>query len=183
MCRRVLTYLLCRCSHFSSMLPPGDEALRQRSRGALFLKEVTDKADQRMIALMDTGVGGRRRHRRDGGDGGNLDSAALAGVPIFLRDLLVKLPPHKGPAPNIDAYLDQLRRTVLPPRPVTDEDGTGVARGTGGAGLVPDDEGVVLAGAKRGMPDDDDDDDDDGGAAGSRDDIFRKRCRMRMTTD
>jgi hypothetical protein len=130
-----------------------------------------------MNALMDGSVGGRRRGRRDGNDG-NLDSAALAGVPIFLRELLSKLPPARGPPPNVEAFLEHLRRTVLPPRPVTDEDAAPTA-----ASVITADDDVVLAGSKRGLLKEGDDDDDDDAAAASRDDIFRKRCRMRMTTN
>lgn len=135
-----------------------------------------ERADQRMNALMDGSVGGRRRGRKDGNDG--QDSAALAGVPLFLRDLLSKLPPARGPPPNVEAFLDHLKRTVLPPRPVTDEDAPPLS-----TNIVATDDDVVLAGSKRGLMQDGDDDDDDDTGAANRDDIFRKRRRMRMTTN
>ena len=130
------------------------------------------------MTIMDGATGGKRKGKRGDG-GGAADSSAMAGVPIFLRDLLSKLPPHSGPLPNVDLFLDQLRKTVLPPRPVVDEDAP--VSGASSAGAVAED--VVLAGSgkRSALEVGGDDDDDDDGAVGNRDDVFRKRRRLQLT--
>lgn len=69
---------------------------------------------------METGLNGKKRMIRRDGDS-TIDTNLLNNVPLFLRDLLARLPPHTGPPPDIDTFLDHLKKTVLPPRPVTDE--------------------------------------------------------------
>jgi hypothetical protein len=144
-----------------------------------------------MVTLMESGIGKKRMRR----DGEGIDPNLLAGVPIFLRDLLARLPPHTGPPPDIDTFLDHLKKTVLPPRPVTEERDEGIS-GNGLSFLsslqmkpsTTEDDVILLAGSKRkGNFDQEEDDDDERGARRaddeSRDDIFKQRCRLRMSTE
>jgi hypothetical protein len=144
-----------------------------------------------MVTLMETGLGKKKMRR----EGEGIDPNLLAGVPIFLRDLLARLPPHTGPPPDIDTFLDHLKKTVLPPRPVTEERDEGV--GTSGVNFTSslhlkqaatEDGVILLAGSKRkGNFDQEEDDDDETGARRAddenRDDIFKQRCRLRMSTE
>lgn len=179
-------------------------ALRNRSRGVNFLNELIQRADDRLVTFMESGFGKKRR--RDGESA--IDSNLFANVPLFLRDLLARLPPHTGPPPDIDTFLEHLKKTVLPPRPVTDERDENttqstIAGNTTGAASTStttttttnvnglrqlngtnDDAVILLSGGKRTRNYDDEDEDDEIVGSrnddGSRDDIFQQRCRRRM---
>ncbi len=145
------------------------------------MNELIQRADDRMVTLMETGLGGKRRVvRRDA----ESTDANLSGVPVFLRDLLVRLPMHTGPPPDIDTFVDHLRRTVLPPRPVTEdrEEGTSLLQ----TKPSTEDDIILLSGTKRvrNYGEDEEDDEDNGrGDDDNRDDIFRARCRARISAD
>jgi hypothetical protein len=49
------------------------------------------------------------------------NSSALSVLPSVLRDFIVRLPFHAGPAPDIDTFLRQMKTVILPPRPLSEE--------------------------------------------------------------
>ena len=107
---------MCRYHNVAAALPDGDAALKARVSGAL-VKDTIDKSGPRMERSSE----GQNRRRKKGDDGSHHEME-LSGVPIFLRDLLISLPIHMGgSSPNTSAFIDQLRRTVLPPRPVSEK--------------------------------------------------------------
>lgn len=143
-----------------------------------------------MGTLMETGLGKRKLRR----DGEGIDPNLLTGVPIFLRDLLARLPPHVGPPPDIDTFLEHLKKTVLPPRPSTEErDETVVGQSTAFNPLAnqhkstSEDDVILLSGSKRkGNYEDEEEDEEDSGIKRedeNRDDIFKQRCRFRMSME
>jgi hypothetical protein len=102
-------------------LPLVDAGVRDRCRGTIFIDELVRSAELEANAS----EGGKKN--RGGGKSGpvvtsalDADSSILAGLPAFFKELLSKLPAFTGPAPDVDAFVDNLRRTVLPPRPVED---------------------------------------------------------------
>lgn len=162
--------------------------MRDRSRGLSFLNELIQRADDRMVSLMESGLNKRRIRR----EGEGIDPNLLAGVPIFLRDLLARLPPHTGPPPDIDTFLEHLKKTVLPPRPVTDEQNetsSGIIFNSSvmGQKSSTEDDVILLTGSKRKANfDEDDDDEDEAGRRADedgRDDVFKQRCRLRMSME
>jgi hypothetical protein len=92
--------------------PSSDISLQKRSRGTDYLEEVTKAEEERSRDANDYAS----KRSRIG------ESLVDEEVPAFLRDLLTKLPQHGGILPDIDSFVDQLRKTVLPPRPIPDED-------------------------------------------------------------
>jgi hypothetical protein len=165
--------------------------LRDRSRGITFLNDLIQRADDRMVSLMESGISKKKTRR----DGEGIDPNLLVGVPIFLRDLLARLPPHTGPPPDIDTFVEHLKKTVLPPRPVTEEQSENANGGVVFNGSVigqhvkssTEDDVILLTGSKRKVNfDEEDDDEDEAGKRAdddSRDDIFKQRCRLRMSTE
>lgn len=132
--------------------------------------EMNDNIDQRTEQTVD----GKGRRKRRGDD---VQEVELSGVPIFLRDLLLALPPHSGYVPNTDEFIDQLRRTVLPPRPVSETNG-GHSDTLLGFGS-----GSLESGNKRklqSMDDDADLDIDENNNNDSKHDVFRQRRRVKM---
>lgn len=140
---------------------------------------MVQRADDRIVGFMDNSSSGRRSRRRDVDSNGD-SNAALAGVPIVFRELLSKLPTHTGPLPDIKAFVDHLRKTVLPPRPVTEDEIPSLSAAQTQISVEPD---VVLAGSKRHLGDEADlvDNEDNGDDDIQKDDIFKQRCRMRMS--
>jgi hypothetical protein len=179
------------CERILFCLPAAEATLRDRSRGVSFLNELVQRADDRMVSLMESGLGKKRTRR----EGEGIDPNLLAGVPIFLRDLLARLPPHTGPPPDIDTFLDHLKKTVLPPRPVTEEQNENASGGIIFNNSIlgqhvkssTEDDVILLTGSKRKVNfDGEDDDEDEAGRRAdddSRDDIFKQRCRLRMSME
>lgn len=169
--------ILFRYHNIAAALPDGDAALKNRVSGAL-RKDTIDKNGPRM----DRSSEGHSKRRKKGDDG-NQHEMELSGVPIFLRDLLLSLPSHVGEtSPSTDSFIDQLRRTVLPPRPVS-EKGSGYTDSSSvlGLGSTSALDLPVSSGYKRKMTaaaDEDADfdrEDNDG-----RHDVFRQRRRVKM---
>jgi hypothetical protein len=122
-----------------------------------------------------------RRKKR--GDDGSQQEFELSGVPIFLRDLLLTLPPNTGPSPGADAFIDHLRRTVLPPRPISETGGGYNDSSTFGFNTQKSAPLPANSGNKRKASpsaDDDADYDRDENADDSKHDVFRQRRRIRM---
>lgn len=154
--------------------------MKRRVLGAL-LKDTNDKGPK-----MDRSSEGHNRRRRKGEDG-NQHEMELSGVPIFLRDLLLALPNNlEGPRPSTDAFIDQLRRTVLPPRPMSEKGNdprdSSSALGLGGSHLL-DLPVTSNPGNKRKIAsvlNEDADSDREEPFNDGRHDVFRQRRRVKM---
>jgi len=159
----------------AASFPSCDEALNMRVSGIL-TSDKGDGHDQRT----DQMTGGKTQRRKR--DDAPPDGVELSGVPIFLRDLLVALPSHVGPVPNTDNFIDQLRRTVLPPRPISEKGSASNDTLLGLGGSVPQDTSIQ-AGNKRKLlsTDDDADYDRDANYADNKNDVFRQRRRVKLT--
>ena len=148
-------------------MPKNDEALKKRVHVAL------DKGKSERKEQLSEHIGEGNSRKRKKGDDGSSQELEMSGVPLFLRDLLLALPSHSGPSYDSDAFVDQLRRTVLPPRPIS-EKGTGI-----------DSKMDLSVGNpyKRKANDDDDENDMDikGNFNDAMQDEFRRRRLMKMT--
>lgn len=157
-----------------SIAPIGDILIKNRSRGATYLDELSKLEDDRVNLLMNSGKGSGIAHNQllDFAQDGTV---ALANIPQFLRDLLTKLPHHSGAMPDVEAFVEQLCRTVLPPRPIPDVD----LSGSGNAGNGKEDSRQVNTHMVE-QEEADNDEDEDGGLD-ANDDIFRRRQKKRMS--
>lgn len=139
--------------HYSgtSSLPILDHEMRERNRrDRSLLEEKSESERKRLASLTDAGRSGI---------GEEADIAALAAVPSFLRDLLPRLPKYEGPQLDIGAFIELLKKTVLPPRPHVD-----IVVNTGGSSTN------TVSKTKRGRDDN----------SGADNDVFRKRQRARL---
>jgi hypothetical protein len=102
-------------------LPLADAGVKDRCRGAAYIDELVRSAELEVKAS-EAGRKGRAggKHAPVAASALDADSSIVAGLPAFFRELLSKLPVFAGPAPDVDAFVDSLRRTVLPPRPAED---------------------------------------------------------------
>ena len=169
-------FFLFRYHNVAASLPDNDAALKKRAT----LNDKQDKSGQKVEKSTE---GNPRRRKR--GDDGNQQEMELSGVPIFLRDLLLALPGHQPaagpPRPSSEAFIDQLRRTVLPPRPVTERGGGGYSDSALGLGssheVVPNGSGNKR---KLTAADEEADFDREENYGDSRHDVFRQRRRVKM---
>lgn len=99
-----------------------DADMKNRCRGAALIDELVRGSDFDPN-VADGGKKGRGKNSMEQGSALDADSSILAGLPAFFRELLTKLPPFNGSVPDIDAFVDNLRRTVLPPRPAEEPHG------------------------------------------------------------
>ena len=139
-----------RYSRIAFALPLSDSMLAERAKdgGAALLKEKTKVERERISAMSGKGQPGT-----SGKDGGQIGQ--WPGIPTFLHGLLSKLPsfPPDAPLPDVEMFVERLRRTILPPRPVTAHELDESAR--------------LVGSSKRGRDDD-------------HDDIFRQRQRTKV---
>lgn len=106
--------LLERCDgHAVQALPAADQDLRERCRGRTAMSGGSTRghAAGQMAGMK------RDRNSMMGAD----FHLSAAGLPTQLRDLLSKLPPHNGPALDIDVFVRHMKGVTLPPRPAVDE--------------------------------------------------------------
>lgn len=160
----------------AASLPNCDSALNIRVSAALE-RDMVERHDHR--AEQVTSAKTQRRKRDDAPP----DGVELSGVPIFLRDLLVALPPISGPVPNTDEFIDQLRRTVLPPRPISDKKGSSSGDSLLGLGVsVPQDTSSQTGNKRKLLSIDDDSDlDRDANFMDNKNDVFKQRRRVKLT--
>ena len=97
-------------------LPLADSCVKDRCRGPAYIDELVRAADPDSSSSEQ---GGKNAGRSLPVPSSLLDadSSILAGLPAFFKEVLSKLPAFNEPTPDIDAFIDNLRRTVLPPRP------------------------------------------------------------------
>lgn len=97
-------------------LPLVDASVKERCRGSALVEEMLRRAESEVkssdASNKSRGVGGG-----DVQSALDVDSSILSGLPAFFKELLAKLPAYTGPTPDVDAFVDRLKRTVLPPRP------------------------------------------------------------------
>jgi hypothetical protein len=167
------------------LLPEQDAMLRDRCRGSSYIEEVVRTAEQEQSVVDSQSRRKWGRHSRDSSHvAAEIADSLLAGTPAAFKEFLARLPALPGTEqPDIDAFVDSLRRTVLPPRPVDDtpgdEDFGGGLLGKRGRGdELPGWDGGAGAG-----------DEGDGGAEESavlaleaRDDVFKRRQRARLAS-
>lgn len=144
----------------------------------------TKDTDERGAAghrLEHTGDGRVAKRRRRGDEAGSSQEVELAGVPIFLRELLLALPPLNGLGPSSDAFIDQLRKTVLPPRPVSEKCGS-YSDSILGFGSGQDNPAVAAFGEnKRKISSiNEEPDDRDDSFVESKHDVFRQRRKVKI---
>ena len=167
--------------------PEGDAGLKNRCRGSAYIDDLARAAESEQAAF-DSHLRKWQRHGRDSG-GLEADNVLLAGLPAFFKELLVKLPPMSGPPPDIDLFVDSLRRTILPPRPSEEtlfNAGKGLEK-TGQkrprvlqTGDIRDSADVVEEGGGAADPAGDLDLDTVEDSSFDRDDVFRRRQRKRL---
>jgi hypothetical protein len=147
--------------HMALALPEADQELRERCRGrtTLFAVQAPNSGGS------GAKVGGAKRDRHA------LASAdfhlALAGLPVQLRDLLLKLPPATTSAgPDVDYFLRHMKTVTLPPRPAVEEEASqSEAKGEAWLDLQDDDDALAAAQSDLRFEE--------------RDDVFRQRQRLR----
>jgi hypothetical protein len=103
--------LFARYEHNISTLSLHEQSLRNRSAGiSAYTQEIRRRDDERMNKLYQKDKRGKIV----------ILDASLSAVPVSLRELVLKLPKSSSLAPDIDGFITNLRRIVLPPRPVED---------------------------------------------------------------
>jgi hypothetical protein len=98
-------------------LPSNDESLRERSFGRKLLDALTRQDIERKMSRRDPN---RRANDKSNADVSSI-AADMTNVPYIIREVLVHLPSHNGPLPDIDLCLRQLKNVVLPPRPMSED--------------------------------------------------------------
>ena len=88
------------------------------------------------------------------------DSELTVAIPTIVKELLYKLPEYQGPVINVDTFIDQLRKSILPAQPSSVD----VSKVSSGSYTEAADGGEC----------------DVNDSESRRDDIFRKRQRARI---
>lgn len=162
-------------------LPEQDAMLRDRCRGSSYIDEIVRTAEQEQSAIDNQSRRKWGRHSRDSSHvAAEIADSLLAGTPAAFKEFLAKLPALPGTEqPDIDAFVDILRRAVLPPRPADDSTGDDEQQLLGKRGR---DDTFAWDGTAGGAADE-----GDGGAEESavlaleaRDDVFKRRQRARL---
>jgi hypothetical protein len=170
--------------------PVCDASLKNRCRGSAYIDDLARAAENEQAAIDSNGKRKWQRHGRDAG-GLEADNVLLAGLPAFFKELLVKLPPLNGSSPDIDSFVDSLRRTILPPRP-SEETLFNTGKGVEKAGLkrprvtpsgdIRDSADVIEDGGTVDLAGDLDLDTVEDSSF-DRDDVFRRRQRKRLENE
>lgn len=183
--------LLEKYSMPSLTIPDLDVGLKDRCRGSAYIDDLARAADLEQAAL--DSQHGKKKWGRNSKDAALSDDVLLAGLPAFFKELLTKLPPLNGPMPDVDFFVDTLRRTVLPPRPsediaagkwqsiVGEESGKrGRPGNTNIEGGIADDGAIISAGTDTALIEGEMDVIED---YSNKNDIFRKRQRLRLANE
>lgn len=158
--------LLCeRNMHVNVSLPSADSALERRAK-----KLSAKRVEIAEFAAADNSDCTNKKRKREQGT----QEAELEGVPIFLRSLLSGLPAYTGRPLDTKVFIDQLKESVLPPRPVTEES------------VVYSDSHFSIGShtigqSRKAMTKATDDFDDDVEENTNCNDIFRQRRRQKLT--
>ena len=120
--------ILARYSYLVPNLPQVDSGLQDRVRNFGYHIDDGKLLDDKIFSKIRSG----RKDEISGAGGGVTDTVSGPQIPIFLKDLISRLPQHTGGIIDVDAVIEQLRRAVLPPRPAPEDHQNSVAGGISG---------------------------------------------------